>query len=59
MVYSIHGTHKVKFHPNGPGTEPTYDIDFTPPFKRVDMFSGLEKELGVKLPPTDKLDTPG
>jgi len=57
MVYNIRGSYKIQFHPNGPDTEPVYDIDFTPPFRRVDMLSELAKVLGVKLPPPDKLDT--
>ena len=26
------------------------DMDFTPPFRRVSMISGLEEVLGVKIP---------
>lgn len=59
MVYSIHGTYKIKYQPNGRETEPTLDIDFTPPFKRVHMYEGLEEVLGMKLPPPDTLHTPG
>lgn len=59
MVMSIHGTYKIKYSPNGPGSEPVYDVDFTPPFKRVQMYEGLEQELGVKFPPPDQLTTEG
>lgn len=59
MVYSIHGTYKITYQPNGKGTEPTLDVDFTPPFKRVHMYEGLEKALGRKLPPPETLGTPG
>ncbi|KAI6191710.1 Lysine--tRNA ligase [Aphelenchoides bicaudatus] len=58
MVYSIHGTYKVQYNPNGKETEPTLEVDFTPPFNRVHMYEGLEKALGRKLPPPDTLDTP-
>ncbi|XP_039765271.1 lysine--tRNA ligase isoform X1 [Pararge aegeria] len=57
MVKSIHGTYKIKYHPDGPDGEEV-EIDFTPPFARVPMISTLEKELKVKLPPADQLDTP-
>ncbi|CAG9099209.1 Lysine--tRNA ligase [Plutella xylostella] len=57
MVKSIHGTYKVKYHPDGPDGEEV-EIDFTPPFARVPMIATLEKVLNVKLPPADKLDTP-
>lgn len=50
MVKSIHGTHKIKYHPEGPDG-PEYEIDFTPPFKRISMIKSLEEELKVKFPP--------
>lgn len=59
MVMFIHGTYKVKYHPNGPETEPVYEVDFTPPFKRVNMYEGLEQALGAKLPAPDTLHTEG
>ncbi|KAJ2953721.1 hypothetical protein O0L34_g1344 [Tuta absoluta] len=57
MVKSIHGTYKIKYHPDGPDGEEV-EIDFTPPFARMPMISTLEKALNVKLPPCDKLDSP-
>uniref|UniRef100_A0A182T246 Lysine--tRNA ligase n=1 Tax=Anopheles maculatus TaxID=74869 RepID=A0A182T246_9DIPT len=57
MVHAIHGSHKIKYHPDGPeGAE--VEIDFTPPFKRISMISSLEEILGVEFPPADLLDTP-
>lgn len=56
MVKSIHGSYKIKYHPDGPEGEEV-EIDFTPPFARVPMIATLEKVLNVKLPPADKLDT--
>ncbi|XP_055613983.1 lysine--tRNA ligase isoform X2 [Uranotaenia lowii] len=57
MVKSIHGTYKIKYHPEGPdGKE--YEIDFTPPFKRVSMISSLEEILKVKFPPATELYSP-
>ncbi|KAK5979612.1 Lysine--tRNA ligase [Trichostrongylus colubriformis] len=57
MVMFIHGKYQIVYHPNGPGTEPALELDFTPPFKRVNMYEGLEKALNVKLPPPDTLKT--
>ncbi len=59
MVYFLHGTYKIQYHPNGVDTEPVYDVDFTPPFRRVNMYEGLGDALGVRLPDPAKLDTPG
>lgn len=56
MVRSIHGTYKVKYHPDGPEGEEV-EIDFTPPFKRIAMIPELEKALGVKFPPADELSS--
>nr|CAI5826683.1 unnamed protein product [Callosobruchus analis] len=47
MVKSIHGTYKVKYHPDGPEGEEV-EIDFTPPFKRYPMIPTLEEVLKVK-----------
>uniref|UniRef100_A0A0K0F1X2 Lysine--tRNA ligase n=1 Tax=Strongyloides venezuelensis TaxID=75913 RepID=A0A0K0F1X2_STRVS len=57
-VQQIHGTHKITYRPNGPETEPVYEVDFTPPFKRIDMITGLEDILKVKFPPADTFGTP-
>lgn len=59
MVYSIHGTYVLKYHPEGPDSEKVYEIDFTPPFKRVDMCQELGRRLGVTLPAPDRLSTAG
>jgi len=56
MVKYITGGYKIKYHPQGPDG-PEYDIDFTPPFKRVSMIDTLEEKLGVKFPPGDRLHT--
>uniref|UniRef100_A0A182P8J5 Lysine--tRNA ligase n=1 Tax=Anopheles epiroticus TaxID=199890 RepID=A0A182P8J5_9DIPT len=57
MVHAIHGTYKIKYHPDGPEGE-EYEIDFTPPFRRISMISSLEEALKVKFPPADELHTP-
>lgn len=56
MVKSIHGSYKVKYHPDGPEGEEV-EIDFTPPFRRVSMLKTLEQVLKVKFPDADKLST--
>uniref|UniRef100_A0A914Z7X8 lysine--tRNA ligase n=1 Tax=Panagrolaimus superbus TaxID=310955 RepID=A0A914Z7X8_9BILA len=56
MVMSIHGTYKIQYRPNGPNTEPVYEVDFTPPFRRVSMYEGLQEAVGgAKFPPPDTL----
>ncbi|XP_014247910.1 lysine--tRNA ligase isoform X2 [Cimex lectularius] len=57
MVKSIHGSYKIQYHPDGDEGE-SYEIDFTPPFRKLCMFPALEEELKVKLPAPDKLSTP-
>lgn len=56
MVKSIHGSYKVKYHPDGPDGQEV-EIDFTPPFRRVSMLKTLEEVLKVKFPEADKLAT--
>lgn len=56
MVKSIHGTYKITYHPDGPGSEEV-EIDFTPPFKRLSMISSLESTLNVKFPPLTDLNS--
>lgn len=56
LVFSIFGTYKVKFHPQGPEGE-EWEIDFKPPYKRLHMLPDLEKILNTKLPLPDQLGT--
>jgi lysyl-tRNA synthetase class 2 len=37
----------LKIHPS---KDKELEIDFTPPFKRIPMMSGLEEKLGIKFP---------
>lgn len=59
LVKSIMGSYKVKYHPDGKNVEGgrEYEIDFSPPWKRFDMFTELESKLGAKLPPASELHT--
>eukprot|EP00842_Homolaphlyctis_polyrhiza_P004207 jgi/Hompol1/4788/HPOL_003883-RA len=56
MAKAVTGSHKVKYHPQGPDG-PEWEIDFTPPFRRIPMIPELERVLKVKFPPADQLQT--
>ncbi|CAG8595940.1 747_t:CDS:2, partial [Paraglomus occultum] len=56
MIKEITGGYKIQYHPHGPDGE-ALDIDFTPPFKRINMIEELEKKLGVQFPPAKDLHT--
>lgn len=58
MVYSIHGSYKIQYHPEGlENPDKKIEIDFTKPFRRIPMMKGLEEVLGVKLPKNTELGT--
>lgn len=67
LVKYVTGSYKVKYHPRPPNEDGSegevYEIDFTPPFKRIPMISELESILAtrtgdkVKFPPADTLHT--
>lgn len=52
LVLAINGSYKITFHPEGKeNPEKSYEIDFTPPFRRVPMMEALSEKLGgVKMP---------
>ena len=51
MVLNICGSYKIKFHPEGRGEGmPEIELDFSPPFRRISMISGLEEVLGETFP---------
>ncbi|XP_070690020.1 lysine--tRNA ligase isoform X1 [Pempheris klunzingeri] len=56
MVKHITGGYKITYHPDGPEGQ-AYEVDFTPPFRRVSMTHDLEKIMGVKFPPSDSYDS--
>lgn len=54
MVVNIFGNHKVRYQPDGPEGD-TWEIDFTPPFRRIFFIPELERVLHVKLPDSSVL----
>ena len=59
MVMEIHGTYKLTYHPVEGDSEKVFEVDFTPPFRRVSMIPELEKQLSVTFPPATEFHTPG
>ncbi|CAK9439035.1 uncharacterized protein LODBEIA_P32590 [Lodderomyces beijingensis] len=56
MVKEITGGYVLKYHPDGPqGKELT--LDFSRPWKRINMIEELEKVYNVKFPPGEELHT--
>lgn len=56
LVKKVTGGYKITYHPEGPDG-PAWEVDFSRPFKRFDMMTDLEREIGVALPKPDQLDT--
>ncbi|CAM9244913.1 unnamed protein product [Chrysoparadoxa australica] len=54
LVKEVTGSYKICYQNSGDG-EPV-EVDFTPPFKRISMISGLEEVMKVKLPALDDPD---
>lgn len=46
----------MKYHPEGP-EGPVWEVDYTPPFKRVSMIKGLEERLAVKFPDSKEFES--
>ncbi|KAG5559681.1 hypothetical protein RHGRI_009261 [Rhododendron griersonianum] len=49
MVKELTGGYKVKYHANGLESD-LIEIDFTPPFRRIDMIEELEKMANLSIP---------
>ncbi|KAH7542422.1 hypothetical protein FEM48_Zijuj02G0071900 [Ziziphus jujuba var. spinosa] len=49
MVKELTGGYKIKYHANGLDKDPI-EIDFTPPFRRIDMIEELEKLANLNIP---------
>jgi lysyl-tRNA synthetase class 2 len=56
LVMHLTGGYKLKYHPEGK-EGPEMELDFTTPWKRFNMIEELEKQLDVKFPPGDQLET--
>ncbi|MCL7036044.1 hypothetical protein MKW94_009662 [Papaver nudicaule] len=49
MVKELTGGYTIKYHANGFDKDPI-EIDFTPPFRKIDMMEELEKAAGLEIP---------
>ncbi|XP_057868980.1 lysine--tRNA ligase isoform X2 [Cryptomeria japonica] len=49
MVKKLTGGYKIKYHADGADRDPI-EIDFTPPFRRIDVIQGLEEAAGLDIP---------
>ena len=58
MVKAVTGGYKIQYHPEGPDG-PSWEVDFTPPFRKIDMLKDLAEILETKLPAADQLHTKG
>lgn len=56
MVKEITGDYKVTYHPDGPEGD-ALTLDFTRPWKRINMIEELEKVFNVTFPAGDQLHT--
>lgn len=48
LAHKIHGTHKITCKLFD--SEDVVDVDFTPPFRRIDFIKEIENQSGAKLP---------
>ncbi|PIA47701.1 hypothetical protein AQUCO_01400358v1 [Aquilegia coerulea] len=49
MVKELTGGYKIKYHANGLDNDPI-EIDFTPPFRRIEMIEELERMADLNIP---------
>ncbi|EPX75104.1 cytoplasmic lysine-tRNA ligase Krs1 [Schizosaccharomyces octosporus yFS286] len=54
MVKEVCGSYKIPYHPEGP-EGPCWELDFSRPWRRINMIEHLEQRLNVKFPPGDLL----
>lgn len=55
MVHEIKGGNKIQYHEHGTD-QPPIEIDFSTPFRRIEMVPELERAMNVKFPPADRLN---
>lgn len=49
IVKKLTGGYKIKYHADGADRDPI-EIDFAPPFRRIDVIQGLEEAVGLDIP---------
>ena len=59
MVKEVTGSYVVEYCASEELGTTSWQVDFTPPFRRVSMIAELEKQLNVTFPPATEFDTPG
>lgn len=57
MVKEITGSYKIKYHYDPHDLTKEWEIDFSRPWKRVEIIPTLEEKLGVKFPAGTELHT--
>ncbi|XVE97102.1 hypothetical protein REPUB_Repub02eG0281800 [Reevesia pubescens] len=57
MVKELTGSHMIKYHCNGFESEPV-EIDFTPPFRRMDLIEELVSSANLSIPKDLSLKLP-
>ncbi|KAL7057535.1 hypothetical protein AAHC03_016907 [Spirometra sp. Aus1] len=51
----LFGSYKINYQPEG--AESSVTIDFTPPFKRIDLYDALKEAYDAEFPPAEELHT--
>ncbi|SCU89264.1 LAME_0E02762g1_1 [Lachancea meyersii CBS 8951] len=57
MVKEITGSYVIKYHPDPQDPSKELELNFTRPWKRINMIEELENRLNVKFPAGDQLHT--
>ncbi|KAG0670502.1 lysyl-tRNA synthetase [Maudiozyma exigua] len=57
MVKEITGSYIIQYHPDPNDTEKTMELNFSRPWKRINMIEELEKRFDVTFPAGDQLHT--
>lgn len=57
MVKDLTGGYVIKYHPDAADPAKELTIDFSMPWRQIDLIEGLEEALNVKFPPGDQLHT--